>query len=248
MSLLRLNNFTPGTTIISADVNAEFNQLVETLNGVKDVDVLHKFTHATTPVLTINQLSTVVTARLIKGQQNSVDTFFIKANGFIVGYPKCIRNVRPAVGNVGGGLDTLESFNLPVGNLLSNGDFVDVVYTISLNTNDNNKRIQLTIGGTVVLNTTAIDLDALGSILRVRASRVSDVSLDVSISTGAGNLIVSSAPALVSSVGRFSEDEFVNFAVADLDTNTLNFLLEAEGVADNDLVLFMVQHHVTQMS
>ena len=182
---------------------------------------------------------------------DNIHTFIngqFNARNFLVGYPKCIRNARPGVGNVGAGLDTLESFNLPVGNLFTNGDFVDAMYTISVNTNDNDKRAQLTIGGTVVINTTLRDLDERGAIIHARVSRVSDVAIDVAVATTIGQVGVNSTPALVSSLGFFADVDYAQVTVADLDTNVLNFLLEAEATANNDLVLFMSQMHVTQMT
>lgn len=172
----------------------------------------------------------------------------LKANGFITGYAKCIRNARPGVGNVGAGLDTLESFDLPVGNLATNGDFAKAYYTISLNSNDNDKRIVVTVGGTAVLDTTLRDLDALGAIIEVTASRVSSTSVDVGIITMAGNLFVASTPALTASVGFAAEAEFNNFAVSDLGSNVLNFLVQAEATSNNDVVLFISQMFVTQMT
>ena len=178
-----------------------------------------------------------------------INAINIKTNGFIVGYPRCIRNARPAAPNVGGGLDTLESFDLPIGNLLTNGDFTDILYTVSINNNDNDKRVVLTIGGTIVLNMAAVvDLDALAAIVFARVSRVNDTTIDVSVLTKIGNVHVNSTPALTASVGYFAEAEYAQVTVSDLDTNVLNFLLQAEGTANNDLVLFTVQQHVTQMT
>lgn len=55
--LLRLNDFQPGTLILSGQVDAEFNQLVNILSGVStDKDVLIKYNHALDPALRVDQI------------------------------------------------------------------------------------------------------------------------------------------------------------------------------------------------
>jgi hypothetical protein len=70
--------------------------LVQALNGVKDVDILHKFTHATSPVLNINQLGAGL---IMRGQQNSIDKFLLNNDGSLnIGTP----GGSPTNGRVGG--------------------------------------------------------------------------------------------------------------------------------------------------
>lgn len=79
MALARLNDFVAGTIISDSQVDAEFNQLVNALNGVNDVDVLMKFTHASNPVLNINQLGAGLIQRW---QQNTVTKSRITNDGW----------------------------------------------------------------------------------------------------------------------------------------------------------------------
>ena len=79
MSLSRLNDFTPGTTIISGDVDNEFNQLVNALNGTStDKDILMKLNHATNPVLNLNQVGA---GPILRGQLNASDRCRIANDG-----------------------------------------------------------------------------------------------------------------------------------------------------------------------
>lgn len=59
MAIARLFDFQPATVIQSSQVDAEFNQLCELLNGTStDKDVILKLSHAANPVLTVDQTST----------------------------------------------------------------------------------------------------------------------------------------------------------------------------------------------
>lgn len=79
MALARLFDFVAGTLIQDGQVDSEFNQLVNALNGVSDVDILHKFTHASNPVLNVNQLGAGLIQRW---QQNTVDKARIINDGY----------------------------------------------------------------------------------------------------------------------------------------------------------------------
>jgi hypothetical protein len=55
--LTRITNFIPNTLIVSQEVDDEFNQLVNILSGVStNKDALIKYSHATDPVLRVDQL------------------------------------------------------------------------------------------------------------------------------------------------------------------------------------------------
>lgn len=96
MSLIRLNDFTAGTLILSQAIDDEFNQLVEALNGVDSVDILHKHNHASNPVLNLNQLGAGLIARW---QQNSLDKGLIANDGGLnIGTP----GGSPTNGRIGG--------------------------------------------------------------------------------------------------------------------------------------------------
>lgn len=59
MAISRLYNFTPNTVIQSSQVDAEYDQLVNALNGTStDKDITMKLSHVSNPVLTLDQLST----------------------------------------------------------------------------------------------------------------------------------------------------------------------------------------------
>lgn len=77
--LARLFDFTPATTIVSADVDSEFNQLVNILNGTStNKDALIKYNHATDPVLRVDQVGAGVIQRWL---QNGTEKCSIRNNG-----------------------------------------------------------------------------------------------------------------------------------------------------------------------
>lgn len=77
--LVRLFDFTPGTLIQSAQVDSEFNQLVNILSGVSSAnDLLMKYNHATDPVLGVDQLGAGAIQRWL---QNGTEKSSIRNNG-----------------------------------------------------------------------------------------------------------------------------------------------------------------------
>ncbi len=78
-TLSRLFDFAPSTVIVSADVDSEFNQLVNILNGTStNKDALIKFSDATNPVLRVDQISTGAIQQWL---QNGTEKASIRNNG-----------------------------------------------------------------------------------------------------------------------------------------------------------------------
>lgn len=79
--LARLHDFTPATLIQSAQVDNEFNQLINALSGLSSAnDFLLKYSHASDPVLTLDQ----VAGGLIQTwKQNNVEKARVNNNGGI---------------------------------------------------------------------------------------------------------------------------------------------------------------------
>jgi len=250
MALARLNDFVAGTLILDSQVDSEFNQLVGALNGTDSIEILHKFSHATTPVINANQLNTAVTALIVKGQQNSVDTFKIKANGYIVGYPKTINSALPSVGNVGAGVDTLLSYDIPINSLAADLDYFEAEFGGIFATNNNDKRVVISIGGVTFEDTGVIDIDGLAWNFRVKGIRASSTSLILNGCFEGALLQTDSAGtnAATGIGGRFDARVSNPTGLANLGSNVLNLLVQAEGVADNDITIRSVKVAVCQMS
>jgi hypothetical protein len=250
MALARLNDFVAGTPILDSQVDAEFNQLVGALNGVDSIEILHKFSHATTPVINANQLNTAVTALLVKGQQNSVDTFKIKANGYIVGYSKTIHSAAPNVGNSGAGLDTLFSFDIPINSLANDLDYFEAEFAGFYSANNNDKRLLFSVAPNAFEDTGVIDIDNLSWNYRLKGIRVSATALILNSCFEGGVLQTDSAGvnAATGVGGRFNARAGTPTNIANLNSNVLNLLVQAEGVADNDITIRSARIMVCQMT
>lgn len=250
MSLLRLNDFVSGTVIQSGLVDDEFTQLVEALNGVDSMDILHKYDHATTPVLNLNQLNTDITSLLLKGQRNSVDTFKIKSNGYIVGYPKCIFENHVDVGNVGAGLDPLRSFSLPANTLATDGDWVKIIGAGNYANTEADKQVRHTFDSQLIISFGAtIDLEN-GSwfseyyVIRQSATQVRFYGIDFHVQGFIQNGALVVAPSGWFHVPR----SLAAAAVANLNNNAVTILFEGEGSANNDVVQNHMQVWACQMT
>jgi hypothetical protein len=250
MALARLNDFVAGTIIQSSQVDAEFDQLVESLNGVDPIEILHKFDHATTPVLNLNQLNTSVGALALRAQQNSVDTFKIKANGYIVGYPKCILQNNAQIGNVGAGLDPLRSLVVPTNTMASDGDFIIVIGGGSYANTEANKQLRLTIDGQLIISFGAtIDMEngswyAYHTLARASSTTLRSVGHDVHSNLRfADGAFVAGGPS-----GYFHTPRTLLHTVSNMNSNPLTVQFDGEGSADNDVVQNFMQVWACQMS
>jgi len=80
-ALARVTDFVPATPILSAEVDAEFNQLVNLLNGTSTaIKGVMKVSDTGDPPLELNQLST---GPILKGFQAGVEKFRIRNDGSI---------------------------------------------------------------------------------------------------------------------------------------------------------------------
>lgn len=168
MSLLRLNDFVPGTTIFSGQVDAELNQLIEALNGVSsDKDIIMRLNHASNAVLTLNQLGV---GPILKGQQNGVDRFFLSVLGklslpagvgatpssdFISNFGTYF--VDPSTRSTPANTNEtdLSSKTLSANVLANNGDFLLGVTAFNTGSNANTKRYRLYFAGSAFFDTGA---------------------------------------------------------------------------------------------
>jgi hypothetical protein len=129
------------------------------------------------------------------------------------------------------------------------------LYIGSLASNDNQKRLQLTIGGAAALeNSGLIDIDQGWFRVAGTVTRLSDTSVlaEVDMSFGFLNQIDGAAAQSGSSLRRIARNATLT-SLADLDSNPLNFLLEAEtdgvsGGGTDDIILKLSRIKLTWMS
>lgn len=173
----------------------------------------------------------------------------LKANGQIVGYARVIEVNTTATGNVGAGTDSLHSFSLPANSLATDEDFVKVEYGGSFAVNNNDKRIQITADGQTAFNSGAKDIDFGFWRAEVTYTRVSATSLRASGFILMGQIVVGTDGAI--DTGNSSYDyRAINatLTVANLTSNAITLLVQAEAVADNDVVQNSSHISVTQMT
>jgi hypothetical protein len=95
--LVRITDFIPNTLIESQEVDDEFNQLVNLLSGVStNKDTLLKYSHATDPVLRVDQLGAGEILRLL--QNGAVKTVFDNSGHLYIG--EGVTDATPANGLV----------------------------------------------------------------------------------------------------------------------------------------------------
>lgn len=173
----------------------------------------------------------------------------LKSSGFIIGIEKTIQTSFGVVGgNVGAGLTTMFSGNIPANFLASNNDYCEMLFRGGFAVNDTDKRVQLTIGGTVLLNSALLDFDTFGYTILCSIGRISATTVAMNAALLAGNANISSVPTTVSNGWAGINPNIPSQAVADLSANATAILVEGQGGANNDIVLNQVIIKVCQMS
>lgn len=182
---------------------------------------------------------------LAEFKNNGATQLIFKNNGQIVGIPKTVHTNTTATGNVGSGLDSLHSFNLPANSLASNGDYLLVDYAGFFAANDRNKQVALSFGGQGYEDGGAgIDLDGAsnnGWRAIVRIMRVSDTTVRVSSGYIAQFGVFDSAGAVntFATGGAFFTRNYT-LTVSSLAANAQTMLVQGGATdgspADNDVV------------
>jgi hypothetical protein len=169
----------------------------------------------------------------------------LRNNGQLLSYPKYFPSNITPVGNAGGGLDPLQTFNLPANSLAANGDFLDGIYSGKFATAAD-KRLLLTFAGQTV--TTAgsglFDIDVADWFYSVRYTRLTATSVLCTGSFCWGN--GSRSAAGVAAGNYVFSGINTTIPVADLNANASTILMSGEATANNDIVHNLSIHSLTQ--
>jgi hypothetical protein len=157
----------------------------------------------------------------------------------IVGLVRNIQVNTTQVGNSGGALTPLHTFNLPAGSLRNDGDYLSVWYSGNYAANANSKTLQASAGGTTYELTAGIAPGASGWAVAVKIVRLSSTSILVSDMIGCNDLFGSSAtPAVMTTFGDsafFASRNKSITGLPNLNTNPLTLTVSGQGVANNDV-------------
>lgn len=256
----RITDFIPNTLIVSQEVDDEFNQLVNLLSGVSDDnDAILRYTHATDPVLKVDQLGAGDiqewlqngTAKARIANDGTVETPALvhpSGSGRVVikGYPFSLQVDTSTVNSAGAGPDVLHTFSLPAGSLATNGDYLNVWYSGSMAAVDRDKFIQAQFDGTSYENGGGFDFNGstgwnmFNRIVRIDSTHVRTTNILL-----ANLMSVSSANVASSlSIGGFAiSRNSPSFVVANLDSNAITMRVRSvvsSGVpAAADVVQFL---------
>lgn len=174
-----------------------------------------------------------------------------KGTGRIIipGYPFCLDSNTTPTGNVGVGVDVIYTLSILADTFADNNDYIDVNLGGTFATNDNDKRLLLTIDGQTIFDTGLLDFDGgaarnnwaiSGRVIRVTATTMVS-SLQITIgqffADGAGTLSVTNG--LVRAYNATP-------TVANLDSNAVSLVLSAEATANNDVVRNAATVTITQ--
>lgn len=216
-----------GTSILDTNGNELF-----TLNAigsaVSEVSITNAITGVTGPIIGVSSGDTNVNLNInAKGTGRVV----------IKGYPFCLENNTTATGNITTGLDSLHSYSLPANSLVANGDFVEVHYGGTFAVNDADKRIQITADSQVAFNSGLKDIDFGVWRAEVTYTRVSATSLRASGFILMGQIIVSTNGAIDTANSSYDYRAInATLTVANLTSNAITLLVQAEGTNTDDIV------------
>lgn len=187
MALARLYDFTPSTVIQSSQVDGEFDQLVNALNGGStDKDITMRLNHATNPALTLDQqhasgiiqmwkAANTEKARVtINGQYRGA----VNAAGseFIILGGQYKQNVTE-VANVGAGEDDLHSHTIAANTFGSVGDTLEIIATGRIVATGNNKTLNFYVDGQLIFTYSVDPASSTGWLMKVTTIRTTASAL-----------------------------------------------------------------------
>lgn len=162
-----------------------------------------------------------------------------------------VRSDTTATGNVGTGVDTLDTFSLDTPNrLLTNGDYLRIHYAGVFTASANTRRINGTFGGSAYTGMGKVFVAGanVGWAMNVHIVRISSTSVRVSTVVTFNDVYVDAA-ATVTTFGNafFSEATTATLTgLSDLSANATTILLNGEGDANDDVIKQMAIIEVCQ--
>jgi hypothetical protein len=155
----------------------------------------------------------------------------------IPGYPYTLEVNSTSVGNVGGGLDTLHTYNLAAGSLANNGDYLHIRYTGDFANTEADKQIQITFGGVLLSGFGGvIDIEGGGWTYDIYVVRESATTVRASILANFVNIRKADGALAAAPSGGFVFTQNNLLTVSNLNSNAMAITVLGEGSANNDVV------------
>jgi len=162
----------------------------------------------------------------------------INALGQILGVERNINIDVSVVGNVLTGLDNLHTFSLLANRLANNNDYVKCKYGGTFAVNDNDKRIRLSIDAQTAFDSGLKDIDFSQWWGEITYTRLSATTVRANGFMAMGQIIVLTNGSIdtANSTYDYRAINVPSITVANLNSNPVTLLVQAEGTASNDIV------------
>lgn len=172
-------------------------------------------------------------------------------SGFAATVPRRINIDNSVVGNVGAGLDSLHSFTIPANTLAATNDEIAFEGGGPIANNANTKRVAFSFDGQITVDsglrivTSAganIGWKILGTVIRLTATTV---RINATIYLGFMGVDSANTPNGFGAGGTMQTKTF-DLTVANLTTNPVIMLFQAEGTANDDVQQNLSKQYLTQ--
>lgn len=144
----------------------------------------------------------------------------------MIGVPRCIHIDTASIGNIGTGLDQLQSFALPAGTLARDSDWLRVHYAGTFGANNDTKRIQVEFDGQVVHNRPLFSINGLSFVYDINYVRISSTNIRASFQASWGFIDRDVTPTLAGNGSIFGQ---FNTAINTSNLNTTEVVLRLMG-------------------
>lgn len=205
--LARVTDFVPNTLIQSQQVDDELNQLVNLLSGVStNKDALIKYTHATDPVLRVDQLGAGLIQQWLnngtaRASMSALGKFLLPAGIGATPSSDQISNLGTyfsdpvARATIADTNETNFSVKTVGANVLAaDGDFLAILTGFTAAANGNTKRFRLYFGATAFFDTGAVafnnvNMFVLSYLFRRGAAIFTSLTASIVTAAGAGTTV-----------------------------------------------------------
>lgn len=233
-SLSNLPDTDPHVRRVMQDMTDRINYLTEELGRIKNVVRPAVFAKKENPKEGIISLPFQGGAGFIRVNEDGVISSYTGPTDDVFPYVD-----NRSIGNVGAGTDTLHTYKLKAGTLANNFDIIKARYAGSVTASANARNINVTLDGQAITAMGAVFVAGtdLGWSMDVYIVRNSPTEVRTSATLLINDTYVNPANVATSfGNGGFFEVWTRTLTVSNLNTVTMNLLVNAIGVANDDVI------------